>query len=149
MKHYVRLFKMKEVNYIYNGTELRELFDDIEVESDARRYPEKLKTEDGVFAFRFFDQNVHECEDGEILKGSPKNFSPTYYIGELFTLEELHERFGDLYSDKIDSLVGWWHEKQIWSQEYNDDIVFPNKFVIDEDGELHLLEKNDVVLKDK
>lgn len=141
---------MKEINYMYNSTEFRELFDDIEVESDARRYPEKLKTEDGVFAFRFYEQNVHECEDGEILKGSPKNFSPTYYIGELFTLEELRERFGDLYSDKINSLVGWWREKQIWGyQEHNDGIGFPNKFVIDAYGSLHLLKKNDVVLRDK
>ena len=38
--------------------------------------------EHNIVSFKFFEQNVVICDDGEIIKGARKNFSRTYYFGK-------------------------------------------------------------------
>lgn len=49
---------------------------------------ETLDIPEDCFGFRFFDR--HETkEDGEILKGKPRDYSNTYYFGEIKTLDDI------------------------------------------------------------
>lgn len=50
---------------------------------------------DGCYGYRTFDLEVIESND-EVLKGSPKNFSPFTYYGKEYSLEQIKFEFPDL-----------------------------------------------------
>jgi len=55
---------------------------------------EEFKIPDGAYGYRFFDKEEVKIK-GEILEGRRKNWSGTYYFGEVLSLKELKERFPD------------------------------------------------------
>jgi hypothetical protein len=60
-------------------------------EQSSHEIPERKRPNDlsnNCIGYRFFDREVIE-ENGEILKGEPKNYSPMTYIGKELTLEEV------------------------------------------------------------
>lgn len=47
-----------------------------------------------AYAYRFFARS-EVMQDGEMLRGQPKDYSPTTYYGEAMTLEEVKALHGD------------------------------------------------------
>lgn len=74
------------VEIFYPGS----FFPETKVQEVKDRTPIDLPN--GAFAFSFFDREETKI-NGEVLYGKEKNRSGRFYAGELFTLEEVKEKF--------------------------------------------------------
>lgn len=117
IKHYVE--------YFYPGLICSETS---EVETKDR-YPSSLNVPDNAFGFRFFDKEEIVLESGNVLKSDRQNYSPNYYYGEKYTLNQVK-----LYYPESKTLIA--------NMEWNHwDAVVRTKF-----GQFIPLTNNDIVL---
>ena len=80
LKHYVE--------YFYLGI----LFPRIEVKEILERRVDSIDLPNGAYGFRFFDREVIN-KNGETLIGKMKNISERYYKGEIYTLQDVKNKF--------------------------------------------------------
>ena len=57
------------------------------------RNPELLKLPEGTYSFWFYDQEQVVLDNGEVLKGKKKNYSPRFFFGKAYTLLEIMQQF--------------------------------------------------------
>ena len=104
-----------------------------------------------AYGFIFFDQNVVECEDGEVIRGEKKHISGIYYFGKgPFTKEQLlSSENGEVYKERIELLEDIYHHSQLRWHEKKDEFKqepFAEYFAITDDGEVHPLYHADRVV---
>ena len=154
LQHFVEFSVKAEVPGLWGSHEGTTTEVSVLVERDLEEV--RLITPEGAYAFRFFDQNVVKCEDGEVLYGEKKNWSGCYYYGNgPFTREEL--LVGEKAKEYEKQLEIWeaihahnelekqWKEN-VWNGNEKRQ-KFPNYFTITEDGGIHPLYPEDCVIE--
>ena len=61
-------------------------------ESEVREVPNRVASVDApeeCFAYKFFERQETEAEDGEVLLGKPRNYSGTHYFGKIKSLDDI------------------------------------------------------------
>ena len=61
-------------------------------ESEVREVPNReasVEVPKGCFAYKFFERQETESEDGEVLLGRPRNYSGTHYFGKVMSLDDV------------------------------------------------------------
>jgi len=105
IKHYMEIFwpahPDKKISFIKKGkTSINHV-----VEKDPLLFDNKANRTI-IMGFRFFDRTEAILEDGEILTGEPKNYSPIYYFGKRINLEELNPFWQKIMKEnKANSLI--------------------------------------------
>lgn len=69
IKHYAELY----VRHL--------IIPDKSVSEVPSRDSSKIEIPENVFAYRFFDRQVTQAEDGEVLLGKPRNYSEAFFTG--------------------------------------------------------------------
>jgi hypothetical protein len=92
------------------------LFDNFEEREVPTRDPETAlrNMPPNAFSFQFYSRTEKKV-DGELLVGEEKDFSPTYYVGKVYTLDEVKKEFGnnDSYRILIQNMEGNDYQKVV------------------------------------
>ena len=104
---------------------------------------------DGAYALQFFNRNEVTCEDGEVIYGKEKDWSPLFYIGNgPFTKEQLLEsEQAERYEEELEMLMEAHYHRELRKCQ-GDEVKkdFPDNFVITEDGVLRPLYDGQAIL---
>lgn len=91
--------------------------------SEVKTRSKNRKFAKGAYGFRFFDREEVE-QNGEILKGEPKNYSKIHIKGTAYTAEEAEKAFPDerilLSNIRINKMKGVIATKQGGFYEWDD-----------------------------
>lgn len=122
IKHYVQ--------FLFAGTFLAE-FEELEV---TERNPNLFEVPKGCYGYRFFDRQEVTTDDGEVLTGQKRNYSPITYFGELFTLDKIKNQYPEQ-RILIDNVKRFNSGKAVlttkgnWQEYREGDIVIPESEV--------------------
>ena len=148
LRFYVEFKVNSEISTLWGGDDIGTSTKTFELSGRDMEEALLIKPKE-AYAFRFFNQNEIICEDGEVIHGKKKDWSPLYYLGEgPYSSEELLAcEQAEKYKEEIDLLRDIHdHQELRKCQEAKQGRQFPNAFVITDDGRLHLLYDDEAVV---